>query len=135
MARNHEEDPRAATAVDRRIGALIRARRLELGISQTVLADAVGVTFQQIQKYEKGVNRVSASTLMDVAQALDVGVADLLPLENGAAEAPEVNGEEARDVMQVLPRLNEEGRRVVAFIARSLAGDARYRALRQRRED
>lgn len=121
--------------MDRRIGALIRARRLELGMSQTVLADAVGVTFQQIQKYEKGVNRVSASTLMDVAQALDVGVADLLPLENGNAEAAELNGEEARDVMQVLPRLNEEGRRVVAFIARSLAGDARYRALRQRRED
>mgnify|MGYP001332179035 CR=1 FL=1 len=134
MAKNHVDDPRAATAVDRRIGALIRARRLALGMSQTVLADAVGVTFQQIQKYEKGINRVSASTLMDVARALDVSVSELLPLEpDGGEEAP-LDGEDSRDVLHVLPRLNDEGRRVIAFIARSLAGDARYRA-RGRRED
>jgi transcriptional regulator with XRE-family HTH domain len=134
MARNQNEDPRAATAVDLRIGALIRARRLELGMSQTVLAEAVGVTFQQIQKYEKGINRVSASTLMDVATALDARVSDLLP----AASDGEADGraaDDARDVLEYLPRLNDEGRRVVAFIARTLCGDARYRAVKQRRED
>ena len=77
MAKNHDEDPRTATVVDQRIGALIRQRRLELGVSQTTLADAVGVTFQQIQKYEKGINRVSASTLMEIAMALDTRVSAL----------------------------------------------------------
>ena len=125
MAKNHDEDPRAATAVDRRIGALIRERRLELGISQTVLADAVGVTFQQIQKYEKGVNRVSASTLIEIALALDTRVSALLPLA-AKGDADTLASEHVQEALKHLGRLNEEGRRVVALLLRSLAGDARY---------
>ena len=125
MARHHDEDPRAATVVDQRIGALIRQRRLELGVSQTTLADAVGVTFQQVQKYEKGINRVSASTLMEIATALDTRVSALLPLVS-RSEAGELASEDAQEALKHLNRLNEEGTRVAALLLRSLAGDARY---------
>jgi transcriptional regulator with XRE-family HTH domain len=60
-----------ATPVDAEVGAKIRLRRLEVGMSQTALAEIVGVTFQQIQKYEKGSNRIGASRLQQIAQALD----------------------------------------------------------------
>jgi transcriptional regulator with XRE-family HTH domain len=73
--------PRSATAIDGVIGERIRARRLEIGMSQEKLADAIGVTFQQIQKYEKGVNRVAASTLFAIAQALDAKLVSFFPKE------------------------------------------------------
>lgn len=62
--------------VDVHVGACLRAFRGQRGMSQTKLASTVGVTFQQIQKYEKGTNRVSASMLYELAAALDVSVAD-----------------------------------------------------------
>lgn len=68
-------DERAANAVDRRIGQRVRSRRLEISMSQERLAELLGVTFQQVQKYEKGVNRIAASRLFDIAAALDVPVA------------------------------------------------------------
>jgi transcriptional regulator with XRE-family HTH domain len=61
--------------VDRHVGLRIRMRRKELGISQERLADAVGLTFQQIQKYERAANRVSASKLWELAQALGANIA------------------------------------------------------------
>ena len=61
-------------AVDAHVGARIRLRRTLLGITQTKLAEAVGLTFQQIQKYEKGSNRVSASKLCEFSRVLDVPV-------------------------------------------------------------
>ena len=57
---------------DERVGAQIRLRRLQLGLSQTKVAEASGITFQQLQKYEKGMNRVAASRLARIAEALDV---------------------------------------------------------------
>ena len=63
---------RRATDVDEYVGRRIHQRRVELGLSQTKLADALGITFQQIQKYEKGINRVSAGRLYAVAQHLGV---------------------------------------------------------------
>jgi transcriptional regulator with XRE-family HTH domain len=60
--------------IDRHVGLRIRMRRKELGFSQEKLAEAVGVTFQQIQKYERAANRVSASKLWEVAQALNTGI-------------------------------------------------------------
>jgi len=62
-------DPR-----DAEIGKRIRALRLERGLSQTELGNLLGVTFQQIQKYEKGANRVAAGRLQRVAEALDVPI-------------------------------------------------------------
>ena len=61
--------------VDIHVGALIRGRRKVLGMSQTTLADALGITFQQVQKYEKGVNRVGASRLQQIADTLGVSPA------------------------------------------------------------
>ncbi len=63
-------DERSATSIDGRIGQRVRARRLEIGMSQERLAELCGVTFQQIQKYEKGKNRIACSRLHDVAGAL-----------------------------------------------------------------
>jgi transcriptional regulator with XRE-family HTH domain len=57
-------------AIDVWIGARIRARRTIVGISQEQLADQIGLTFQQVQKYERGGNRVSASRMVDLAEAL-----------------------------------------------------------------
>jgi transcriptional regulator with XRE-family HTH domain len=65
-------------ALDGAMGLNIRARRKALRMSQTTLATAVGVTFQQIQKYERGGNRVSFSRLVDIAHALDCRVANLI---------------------------------------------------------
>lgn len=60
--------------IDVHVGARIRLRRALLGISQTALADAIGLTFQQVQKYEKGGNRVNSSRLVDIANTLDVSI-------------------------------------------------------------
>jgi len=60
--------------VDRHVGARIRMRRLMLKISQTQLGDALGLSFQQLQKYEKGSNRVGASRLQHIASILQVPV-------------------------------------------------------------
>jgi len=68
-------DERAANAVDRKLGQRVRSRRLEIGMSQERLAELLGVTFQQVQKYEKGVNRIAASRLFDISAALDVPIA------------------------------------------------------------
>jgi transcriptional regulator with XRE-family HTH domain len=61
-------------SVDRHVGARIRLRRKLLGRSQEQLADALGLTFQQVQKYERGTNRVSASKLFGIARYLEVDV-------------------------------------------------------------
>lgn len=60
--------------IDVHVGGRIRLRRTLLGISQTTLAEAIGLTFQQVQKYEKGSNRVSSSRLLDLANVLDVTI-------------------------------------------------------------
>jgi transcriptional regulator with XRE-family HTH domain len=69
-----KHDPRSSGEHDVELGKRIRLRRVELKISQSELADQLGVTFQQVQKYEKGVNRVGAARLQLVATALDVPV-------------------------------------------------------------
>jgi len=67
-------DERAANAIDRKLGQRVRSRRLEVGMSQERLAELLGVTFQQVQKYEKGVNRIAASRLYDISAALEMPV-------------------------------------------------------------
>ena len=66
--------PRSATATDCYVGQRIRARRLGLGKTQEWLGDRLGVTFQQVQKYEKGANRVGASRMQQLAHVLEVPV-------------------------------------------------------------
>lgn len=62
--------PRKATAVDAEVGKRIRSARLEGHVSQEKLAAAIGVTFQQVQKYESGINRVSVSRLISIGAVL-----------------------------------------------------------------
>ena len=59
-----------STVIDQQIGARLRARRLMLGMSQTDLGKAIDLTFQQIQKYERGANRIGGSRLQQIASAL-----------------------------------------------------------------
>ena len=65
---------RSSGKFDIELGKRVRLRRVEMEISQSELADKLGVTFQQVQKYEKGVNRVGAARLQQVATALDVPI-------------------------------------------------------------
>ncbi len=65
----------AYNPLDVHVGARLRARRTLVGLSQTVVGDAIGITFQQLQKYECGGNRVSASRLYDLSQILAVDTA------------------------------------------------------------
>jgi transcriptional regulator with XRE-family HTH domain len=69
--------PRTATAVDTYIGTQIRDRRSALGLTQEALGKKLGVSFQQVQKYEKGVNRVSAARLFEICKALKVPLASM----------------------------------------------------------
>lgn len=61
---------RSANSVDSHVGSRVRLRRLELGLSQEKLADQLGITFQQVQKYERGTNRIGASRLHQIALVL-----------------------------------------------------------------
>ena len=72
MAKATKGGGRGATPVDVHIGQKIRARRNLLGLTQTDLANAAAITFQQIQKYERGTNRVGASRLQQFSDALGV---------------------------------------------------------------
>jgi len=65
---------KSTSAADVEVGQRIRARRMAKGMSQTELGNLLGITFQQVQKYERGVNRVGAGRLTRVAEALDVPV-------------------------------------------------------------
>lgn len=60
--------------IDKYVGTRVRARRVGMRLSQTKLGDAIGVTFQQVQKYENGTNRIGASNLFRIARTLDVDV-------------------------------------------------------------
>ncbi|MEE8203644.1 MAG: helix-turn-helix transcriptional regulator [Alphaproteobacteria bacterium] len=75
--------------IDIHVGSRVRLRRTLLGMSQEKLGEALGLTFQQVQKYERGVNRIGSSRLYHLSQILDVPVSfffdDMPPLETGGA--------------------------------------------------
>jgi transcriptional regulator with XRE-family HTH domain len=112
--------PRSATETDRHIGARIRERRLEIGMSQELLAETVGVTFQQIQKYEKGVNRVSASMLFRICQATDMQVSELVPSSFAAITA------DMKELTPLVAKLNAEGRKKLLDQLKTLAKQSPY---------
>lgn len=70
---------RATSPVDAHVGRRIRERRNQLGVSQEKLAERIGLAYQQVQKYEKATNRVSASRLVAIAAALDAPVGYFIP--------------------------------------------------------
>lgn len=69
-----EKNARKANPIDAHVGGRVRLRRMLLGMSQERLAEKLGLTFQQVQKYEKGINRIGASRLYELAHLLNVGV-------------------------------------------------------------
>ncbi|MDQ2082157.1 helix-turn-helix transcriptional regulator [Xanthobacteraceae bacterium Astr-EGSB] len=76
---------KAPNPIDKHVGSRVRMRRMMLGMSQEKLGDALGLTFQQVQKYEKGTNRIGASRLQQISQILQVPVAFFF---EGAPEIP-----------------------------------------------
>ena len=66
---------KAPNPIDKHVGSRVRMRRMMLGMSQEKLGAALGLTFQQVQKYEKGTNRIGASRLMQISETLQVPVA------------------------------------------------------------
>ena len=80
---------RKSGPLDAMVGARIRMLRVNRGMSQTMLAERIGVTFQQVQKYERGAIRVGASRLSQIASVLDVSVGELF--ESSGAESPGLN--------------------------------------------
>lgn len=123
--------------VDAAVGKRIRLRRMALGLSQEKLADALGLTFQQVQKYEKGANRVGASRLFDLARVLQVPVEfffEDLPHHQAPPLQPQADGDmattgipdqhsrETLDLVQAYNAIrNPVVRRRVADLARALA--------------
>jgi len=81
-------DKKAPNDIDRHVGSRVRMRRMLIGMSQEKLGEALGLTFQQVQKYEKGTNRISASRLQQIAAALGVTIDYLY----GGSDAPEGRG-------------------------------------------
>jgi transcriptional regulator with XRE-family HTH domain len=74
--------------VDHHVGARVRLRRIMLGMSQEKLGDALGVTFQQVQKYEKGANRIGASRLENISRVLEVPPSYFFDGMSGSASQP-----------------------------------------------
>ena len=123
--------------IDIAVGARVRIRRRWMGRSQTDLANAIGITFQQVQKYEKGSNRVSASMLVKIAASLETTVAALVG-EDGSAPVEAViyaqlsapgalellaafakigDGESRRALLTVAEKLSTAGRTAQGFVA------------------
>jgi len=84
---------KAPNPVDRYVGSRVRMRRIMLGMSQEKLGEALGLTFQQVQKYEKGTNRVGASRLQQIAEILQVPVSFLFDGGPSSIASSENNGE------------------------------------------
>ena len=114
-------------ALDSHVGRRVRERRKHLGLSQTELAERLGLSFQQVQKYENGGNRISAGTLGRIAEALDVPVGFFFDGigPDGPSRRPVGDGRGDRmqiEVARNFARLERQGtRRAIADLVRTLA--------------
>ncbi len=101
-------DDRTPNSIDLHVGARVRMRRKMLGLSQELLAGSLSLTFQQVQKYEKGANRVSASKLYEIAKTLKVPVAYFFEgLPDPSAETTDVAAAEADRILAVFLATSE----------------------------
>lgn len=125
-------------AVEAHVGARVRLRRTLLGMSQEQLGERLGLTFQQVQKYERGANRISAGTLYQLGQILDVPISFFydgyheegggtgLPLGTGAADAEAIDPAKDRRLVRLIrawrgvpPTVQEEVLKLLSTIART----------------
>ncbi len=104
-------DDRAPHPFDLHVGSRVRMRRRQLGMSQDTLARAVDITFQQVQKYERGATRISASRLYDMARVLDVTVGYLCQGFDGEAEAGFMSTAEGAELASVFMRVRSPRQR------------------------
>lgn len=108
-------------ALDVLLGQRIRERRKELGLSQSVLGERIGLAFQQVQKYENGSNRVTALVLVKLGRALDMSVTDLLRDIDGEGE-PQPSDRQAEQLLQHFSNIRSfEAREALLSIAANLA--------------
>jgi len=131
------EQDRHPNPIDLHVGARIRMRRKLLGISQEKLAEGLGLTFQQVQKYERGANRVSASKLYEIARSLQSSVAyffeGLADPTEGETSAQTNQGQFVHDFLMtteglelagLFPKINKpKVRRRVLDLVRSMADE------------
>src|SRR5215510_4888674 len=94
---------KAPNPVDKYVGSRVRMRRIMLGMSQEKLGEALGLTFQQIQKYEKGTNRVGASRLQQISEVLQVPVSFLFDGGPSGAAGGEASAESASRAFTRIP--------------------------------
>jgi len=120
-----DEEP-GPNPVDRHVGLRIRMRRKELGISQERLAESIGLTFQQVQKYERAANRVSASKLWEMSRALSTSVGYFYEGLGDAAEPPGSNL--PREAMQEF-LMTPEGIELAAVFPKLAKGRVRRKIL------
>ena len=121
-----------AHEVDVHVGKRLRHRRWMLGVTQQQLAERVGIKFQQIQKYETGMNRVSASRLWDIAEVLDVpvgyffeGIEDEQQVESeGPVPGDFLSDKEALELVRSYYAIPEAQRRRLFELARVLSDAA-----------
>jgi transcriptional regulator with XRE-family HTH domain len=136
-----ERSSRRPNPIDAHVGSRVRLRRMLLGMSQEKLGEHLGLTFQQVQKYEKGVNRIGASRLFDLAHVLGVPVQffyDDAP--TGGADVPQgasfaerpaesyvvefLSGREGLELNKAFVKISDPRvRRSIVELVRSLAGE------------
>ena len=136
---NNEERPRRGRGrggrpkpVDVHVGSRVRLRRTMLGMSQEKLGDAIGLTFQQVQKYERGANRIGASRLFELSKVLDVPVSfffDDMPPEIESESGPRSEGlaEDAQAHYAADPMVKRETLELVRAYYRITDGNVRKR--------
>jgi len=116
--------------IDLHVGAKIRVRRKQVAMSQSALADKLGMTFQQVQKYERGANRVSASVLYKTAQVLEAPVSYFF---EGLPDQPEGSKDKGADLKAVqalvavpsvaaIPALTRDRQNLVGKLIDAIAG-------------
>ena len=114
---------RSIAAIDDHVGGRIRERRLMLGLTQQQLAEMIGVTYQQAHKYERGINRVSAGRLFEIARALSAPITYFF--EGIGEEGPRPILPHQRTLLEITRNIaeirNEKHREAISQLARALA--------------
>jgi len=126
-------NPRTPDQVDVQVGQRIRIQRLAIRMSQVTLAKALGVTLQQVQRYEKGVSRLGAGRLAAIAAALGVPVIDLLGAHDGVGRGRRkrdptaasplglLNDQGALQLLRAYAKLSDRTRRLVVRLVEDIA--------------
>ena len=124
-----DSDVRSPNPIDLHVGARIRTRRKILGVSQQKLAESLGLRFQQVQKYERGANRVSASKLYEIASALHAQIAYFF---EGLADPSQPSSEGIDNGVEQFVHdflMTPEGLELAGFFPKVRSGTVRRRIL------